>query len=225
MNKELIKKYKIEFDHWVNGGSVLMGKRNEFNSSIRWYPSVTNPFTELSDSIVVVINDEYIELRKALVEGKTIQIYTVVDQHPIDPKSDCYGWKDFNSFTPSSSFSYTIHNYRIKPEHEFKVGDWVVELCPDVDDYCKPKPSGRPKQIKEIKQGNTGLFYILDSDLYKREVHSQYILPWIPEPGEWCIMDSEPATDHYSFTVQKWESNSKWTPIPYTGPLPYFIKD
>lgn len=49
---------------------------------------------------------------------------------------------------------------------------------------------------------------------------------WKPKLGEWCIVDNSENEDiHISFMVHQWEPNSKWTPIPYTGPLPHFIKD
>ena len=40
MNKELIKKYKDEFDYWLNGEDVVLGFRDLFTNRIRWYPSI-----------------------------------------------------------------------------------------------------------------------------------------------------------------------------------------
>jgi len=62
-----------------------------------------------------VINDEYYEFRKALVDGRTIQYY--VDGFA--------GWQDTTDFNNPMEGA---GNYRIKPEEpNFKVGDWVIE--------------------------------------------------------------------------------------------------
>lgn len=104
MNKELIKKYKEEFDYFIsqNQNQVLMGKKDHFTNKIKWYPSVSNPFLELSDSIIIIKNDEYAEFRKALAEGKTIQIINKFSNE----------WMDL----PIVAFSDPAEYYRIKPE-------------------------------------------------------------------------------------------------------------
>ena len=93
MNIELIKKYKAEFEHFLNGGKLLTRTKENFiwndkiNKDIMWNFEI--------EDIDIIINDDYSELRKALFEGKTIQIWEVIEQHILDPQKDIYGWKDF----------------------------------------------------------------------------------------------------------------------------------
>ena len=124
MNIELIKKYKAEFDHFLNEGKLLTRTKSDFiwndeiNENLMWN-------FEIQD-IDIIINDEFSELRKALYDGKIIQIWEVIKQHVSDSSKDIYGWKDFKSFKPNSPFDGEIHNYRIKPEEQkFKAGDFI----------------------------------------------------------------------------------------------------
>ena len=117
MNKELIKKYKKEFNSWLENIDVIWKSKGGTFRSI----SDINCFDlrRVSDSSMVsyiIINDEYVELRKALTEGKTIQFYDVVEQHETNPSLDVYGWRDFKSFKPNSSFTFPIDKYRIKED-------------------------------------------------------------------------------------------------------------
>ena len=66
-----------------------------------------------------VINDEFYEFRKALAEGKSIQMLCRYDSmEPI--------WDDMTEVIKSIGFVDVKENYRIKPEEpKFKVGDLV----------------------------------------------------------------------------------------------------
>ena len=76
MIKELIKKYKAEFDHWMNGGNVQAfyikddepkwltdeecieyEGRDNFSHIIK---NLLGP-----DDVLIIIDDEYVEFRKA----------------------------------------------------------------------------------------------------------------------------------------------------------------
>ena len=112
MNKALINKYWKEFCHWKDGGKVLkfyplLGTWNEIDSYHPWN-GIENTY---------VINDEYVEYRKALAEGKTIQY------NPLE-----VGVDDWEDVTWDVSFEAPIHCYRVKPDEAFKVGDYVVDL-------------------------------------------------------------------------------------------------
>ena len=127
MNKELIKKYKTEFDHFLNGGNLLTRTKSDFiwndeiNENLMWNFEI--------QYIDIIIDDEFSELRKALCDGKTVQIWKVIEQHVSDSSKDIYGWKDFKSFKPNSPFNSEIHNYRIKPEElKLKVGDFARDI-------------------------------------------------------------------------------------------------
>ena len=64
MNKELINKYKLEFDYWLNGGKILYKHTN----SNAWWNEEPWSYS-ISYVTAIIIKDEYVELRKALAEG------------------------------------------------------------------------------------------------------------------------------------------------------------
>jgi hypothetical protein len=161
-NKKLAKKYKNEFDHWLNDGEILFYSENEWSKlksdcilAFNWdYP-------ELIDAIV--INDEYVEFRKALAEGKIIQY-----------KNDSGGWSNITD----PWFVDPVENYRIKPEEpKFKVGDFV---------YYFEDCSAQVKSIGEIKEINPKGMCISNSWLGNKSMLWDSIEKWEPQPGEWC---------------------------------------
>lgn len=223
MNKELINKYKAEFDHWLNDGSVLI------KSDLGWCPiakefhwSHNQPISSL-----LVINDEYVELRKALAEGKTIQYYDCVAYHSFDPKRDVYDWKDFKSFTQSSPFSKSVGCYRIKPI-EFKLGDYV-KLTSTTHVASRTYPSWFQIDGKDIT--------LHDSYIYiEKGKHCFYFNElelWQPKPNEWCWFWDKPnskygtLTKFHSLRRNKFKSdNCAWTYCaPFIGKLPPHLKD
>ena len=107
MNKDLILKYKKEFDHWLNEGKILY---KHINSNAWWN---NEPWDYSPDFITaIIINDEYSIYRKALAEGKTIQY--------LGQSSNV--WHE----VPEPDFNLHPTCYRIKPdEPKFKVGDFV----------------------------------------------------------------------------------------------------
>lgn len=161
MNKELILKYKDEFDYWLKGGKILMhyGKWVPVTLDAKWEFFISD--LEKIGSFGYVIDDEYVELRKALAEGKTIQYY--VDGFT--------GWQDVNSI--GNHCIIGKNNYRIKPdEHKFKEGDWVIfnELVGFVYTICKDT-------LKICVHGNPAIsgWYTADK-----------LTPWKPKVGEYC---------------------------------------
>ena len=115
MNKDLIKKYKAEFDHWMDDGKLQVKFVND-----PWEEAPEDIFSYNAVNFVLVIDDEYVEFRKALAENKTIQHISATTGE----------WVDFNKGfepTPSYTFLATPEYYRIKLEKpKFKVGDWVI---------------------------------------------------------------------------------------------------
>lgn len=72
MNKALINKYKTEFDHWLKDGKLLYNCGQtwiECLKSFRWDNDIRN-------DLQFIINDEYVEFRKALAEGKIVEVLT-----------------------------------------------------------------------------------------------------------------------------------------------------
>ena len=123
MNTKLIKKYKTEFNYYVEGGNLL------------YFTEVGGPYYEVTDEkwdfvcdIEFIIDDVYVEFRKALAEGKTVQLNKA--EKFSDPKR---GWVDLScNCLGHSSVLFPVEYYRIKPEDsdkpkitKFKVGDWV----------------------------------------------------------------------------------------------------
>lgn len=201
MNKELIKKYKIEFDHWLNGGEILVSDNGNL-----WEIPDYNVWT---DTIVlhykIIINDEYVEFRKALAEGKTIEVlhytgYKEFDQNP---------WKLFAIGV--STFDKPVENYRIKPEElQFKVGDWVRN---------------------SISRGDIGKIVEFTNEGYSKTVcltHNNHCFLqwelWRPQPGEWVIPDSGINKD--TFVVIKYNGVSLIPERcqPFIGELPTILQ-
>ena len=136
MNKALINKYKPEFDHWLNGGSVLI------NSDLGWCPIATEFAWSCNISVdaLLVINDEYVEFRKALTEGKTIE----------------YLGQSSNLWQELEDANFNLHQtcYRIKPdEPKFKVGDFVR--------YAYSTPA----RALEINNINGNRYYFTNSEM------------------------------------------------------------
>lgn len=112
MNKELIKKYKMAFEHWLNGGELLY---SYIDDKLLWknideidknvYPIYRrNPF-QISEYHIIIINDEYVEFRKALAEGKTVEV--AVDYNDVDG----YIWKNIED---NEFHHFHIDEIRIK---------------------------------------------------------------------------------------------------------------
>lgn len=105
MNKELILKYKTEFDHWLNGGKLRHKAYGKWEQTNNIWSCRT------ADIAAVVIDDEYVEFRKALAEGKTIQIAGLnPTAHPTIYKK--YSYVDMEG----GLFDKAIELYRIKEE-------------------------------------------------------------------------------------------------------------
>ena len=213
MNKEIIKKYKKEFDHWLNGGELLY---SHIDDKLLWksideidknvYPIYRrNPF-QISEYYIIIINDEYVEFRKALAEGKIVEVAT--DYNDVDG----YIWK---SMEDKEFHYFSIDELRIKPEEpKFKVGDWVRA------------PSGCIYQINEtnIVQG------------------TEHFTPWQPNPSEWCWFHNGTVESLYFYKFHSIISEGYIADIPkdiehvmtaqifkycepFTGNLPTVIKD
>ena len=182
MNIELIKKYKVEFDHWLNGGKLLAYYKTD--EEPKWwsdeesmnYDGVDNFSSILQNSlkledVLIVIDDEYVEFRKALAEGKIVQYYECVHQNELCSNLDKYDWLDWKAATPSSSFTKSL-NYRIKPqEPKFKVGDWVMEY-----NITTETPIGK---------GFVGNIQVTAENLNSIN-NNGFNKLWQPKEGEWC---------------------------------------
>ena len=172
MNKELIKKYKAEFDHWLNGGELLYAyiddtfswkNMNAIDKNI--YPVYArNPF-QISEHHIIIINDEYATYRKALAEGKIVEVAT--DYNDVDG----YIWK---SMEDEEFHHFSIDEIRIKPEEpKFKVGDWVVEIH-----------STTKAQVLELFGNQIRVKFCYPDAIITTD--SSDFIPWVPKNGDWC---------------------------------------
>lgn len=164
MNKELIKTYKAEFDYWLDGGEVL------FFYCEDWYSSTYNPemvfnHSRPDDVKYYVINDEFVEIRKALAEGKTIQY------NPLYASTN--RWDDIKKFKPTRDC--TVANYRIKPEKpKFKVGDWVVNK------------TSKQRIVKKVTSTYSDTVTVGDSEVGINVMLINDLALWKPKKGDWC---------------------------------------
>jgi len=72
-------------------------------------------------------NDEYAEFRKALADGKQLQIRDYIGK-----------WVNHYKI-PTGNFSYPVNRYRIKSEEpKFKAGDWVYVVYNSGEASLKP---------------------------------------------------------------------------------------
>ena len=185
----------------LHGGKVLMGKKDLITNTMKWYPSILNPFVEASDNIIIVIDDVYCTYRKALAEGKTIQ------------------YMGSNLKPDEVSFTGLLEKYEIKPEPEFKVGDWVIV-------------NGPAGTFTECISGiNDDTYTLSRSNIcYKSQATK-----WEPKEGEVCIFWDN-CTDiaiisefsrisHYNKYMTINMEISYDNCIPFTGTLPPHMKE
>lgn len=228
MNKQLINKHKPEFDHWLNGGSllarVITSDEDDFMYTI-WYIVDNNDLDvwkatylfSLTDKQIeyykpqFVINDEYVEFRKALAEGKVIE----------------YLGQSSNVWHEVQEPDFNLHPtcYRIKPdEPKFKVGDFVTHESLKIT-----------RQITKVdddfiyfKEGSWALPHV--------EGFSNKLILWTPIKGEWCWFYDNPNTDKYCNLSQfGGESNGRcfisitdmhWQFCePFLNSIPSYLKD
>ena len=168
MNKELIKQYKAEFDHWLNGGSLE--ERYSDNGSY-WHTSVTVLWN--NPNMIYVINDVYVEFRKALVEGKTIEKNYGSMGFGYPNKWDAFSTKF------GVKFEHNIECYRIKPdEPQFKVGDWV--RAPSGKVYCVTETNlihGTEHFIQWQPTEGEWVYSIKDTDSFEVYRYKHYTNP------------------------------------------------
>ena len=170
MNKELIKTYKDEFNHWLNGGSLLYRHFNYIEQEFTAWEVCNAGFSWNSSGIncpCIIINDEYSTYRKALAEGKSIQMLCRYDKmEPI--------WDDMTEVIKSIGFVDVKENYRIKPEEpKFKVGDWVVEIH-----------STTKAQVLELFGNQIRVKFCYPDAIITTD--SSDFIPWAPKSGDWC---------------------------------------
>ena len=167
MRKETILNYEKEFLAWCKGESILLGAP----ASMHEKPLVWREVRDFNDwkplDTVYVLNDSYSTYRKALAEGKSIQMLCRYDKmEPI--------WDDMTEVIKSIGFVDVKENYRIEPEEpKFKVGDWVVEIH-----------STTKAQVLELFGNQIRVKFCYPDAIITTD--SSDFIPWVPKKGEWC---------------------------------------
>ncbi len=201
MNKQLINKYKPEFDHWLNEGKILY---KHINSSAWWN---NEPWDYSPDYVAaIIINDGYVEFRKALTEDKVIEY--------LGQSSNL--WHE----VPEPDFNLHPTCYRIKPdEPKFKIGDFVR--------YVR---AHAPRAL-EINNINGDRYNFTNSEMSCLEHELE---PWTPVKNEWCwFYDSK--SNEYSNLAQfkepseeyfKTNTGTYWSFFePFLNSIPSYLKD
>ena len=226
--KELLEKYWNELEHYKNGGK-LAGRRwvidpNDGDSSFTiWYEidscstwMMKDLLTNPQDRLELIINDEYFIYRKALAEGKTVQL------NEAEKFADSNrGWVDLSckSFGKSTNL-FPVNYYRIKPdESKFKVGDFVTPLNREIN--CSVWQIDNILSCNTLVSGNT----MLDPRTIK---------PWTPVKGEWCwFCDSKSSKSAALAKFNKINNNyfisttgTHWNLCePFLNSRPSYLKD
>ena len=175
MRKETILNYEKEFLAWCKGESILLGAP----ASMHEKPLVWREVRDFNDwkplDTVYVLNDSYSTYRKALAEGKSIQMLCRYDKmEPI--------WDDMTEVIKSIGFVDVKENYKIKPEEpKFKVGDWVVEIH-----------STTKAQVLELFGNQIRVKFCYPDAIITTD--SSDFIPWVPKKGEYCWFWNKGAT-------------------------------
>ena len=217
--KELLEKYWNELEHYKNGGK-LAGRRwvidpNDGDSSFTiWYEidscstwMMEDLLTNPQDRLELIINDEYFTYRKALAEGKIIQINNSKPGTWIDIDTD-----KLANYNPSF--------LRIKPdEPKFKVGDFVR--------YAYSTPA----RALEINNINGNRYYFTNSEMSCLEHELE---PWTPVKGEWCWLYDRASAKSTALAQFKEIDNGYFMAItdaswyfyePFLNSRPSYLKD
>ena len=218
MNKKLIITYFEEFKYWLNGGKIL--SKNTLLAE--WSDTQSEDIWRIPDEdiskVLIVIDDEYIDYRKALIEGKTVQYN--FGNYEINKKDFPDTWRDLD---PSIGILSRAHpeNYRIKPDvPKFKVGDWVVH-------------NG---VVKQVTKAVDGLIDSLDNQVAVIMKEESLEL-WEPEDGKYFWYKNDLVRFHETQTnlglllesargcsYYPAEKNFEDFCEPYLGKLPYNLK-
>ena len=198
MNLNLIRKYETEFLHMLHGGKL------KYFTGKEWLTYSGVELWTASNDLKIIIDDQYVEFRKALADGKTIEerYYTPTDH-----------WGKH-----LSGFAVSPKMLRIKPkESEFKIGDWITV-------------NGPTGPFTECISGIADDTYTLSGTniCYKSQASK-----WEPKEGEVCIfwdignMGAVITKLMYIMSTGTYRTeHSYWDNcMPFTGALPPHIKD
>lgn len=102
MTRDRINKHIEVFEHWRNGGDVLVSSKRNSDGTRIWR-DVINPSWYMD--CIYIQKDKYVEIRRAFAEGKTIQYCTISEL-----------WNDIASKELPDSLFNSKYKLRIKPD-------------------------------------------------------------------------------------------------------------
>lgn len=118
MDKNTIKKYKKEFDAWLNDQDVFYRyKKEDFHKDIGW-SKLTESANFFSSNCIYILNDEFVDFRKAIADGKIIEVYTLVKQHKTNPFLDEFKWKKLVNF---KSLNIELSSYPFDKNVKYRI--------------------------------------------------------------------------------------------------------
>lgn len=116
MNKELIKKFNIMFNKWLDGSELVAKVTNKWSVISTSSSSFWNIETKKVEEIIV--NDKFAHIEMAMVDGKTVQY-----NNPIN------GWTNLELIRIINR-NQLPEDYRVLPEK----GDWCILHNNDSED-------------------------------------------------------------------------------------------
>ena len=184
MTREQAKYNLKAIEHFANGGSLV-----SYNNIHRHWYIENNPTFTYTDKFHYIINDEFVEYRKAIALGKSIEFRNNEEE---DSK-----WESITSnLVPNREFFNRLE-YRIKPETEFPI-------------YAKANNSNL---YVEFNDETTGKVIYANNCAH---VSGQVVKNWVPvfDKKYWVIIDNP-----YELTdkclVECWDDNHLYSLITF----------
>lgn len=175
MNKEVIKANREAFDYWLLGGYIWAKGTLMANTWVRSKDEEHWNCKQIGDHPIFIVQDDaYSEFRKALADGKIIEVRD----------NNCNQYTDV--FSPVL-FNLPVERYRVKPdEPKFKVGDWVRHTNSNNIGMVETKPSYETfPNCENWRITVNGCCY--DEESFEL---------WKPQPGEWCVLWNDEAKSY-----------------------------
>ena len=190
MTREAYNKHKdvMAWFYAEEGRTVL---RNAFKDKSVW-TKLDNPSWNIDYDIIP--NDEHVEFRKAIVEGKTVVAThkTIINTVAITEQSQ-FGGK-------------YLHSYRIKPEEpKFKVGQWVRYVQSSTEEH-------HIGQFEKFEQN-----IITCTGKEQVDISENTLELWEPQEGDIVIYIGDYPD---CVTITKWDGSVSFCIreyIPYIG--------
>lgn len=191
MNKEQITIHKEVIKWFCDNPNKGVWKSE--NNIVKKWELLDNP--QFYKDVMYVQNDEYCKLRKALIDGKTVE-YSL-------PTTNQWNVVDNSKQHFSNCFKY-----RVKPEKpEFKVGDWVT-VNNSILLQFKQFTGDLPQWNKEL---DYEVVEFIDCNMKYRvpNFDRSIVKKWQPKENELCVFwNNGNSKNHYSIARYKFSANN-----------------